>query len=264
VRHRMQGLPEWGEATNAAIRQSKRMRDALNDSDFARVLDETKDWARAGRELLDVVAKHLADPDQDSDAYKDEQYRVSVPLEAFSRALAIDSTRRSADKAQSAAESSRTAAGEAGSRNLAEHFEALRKSETMAAEVLRVIAAILVIVIVVVLIRLPHEGASVAEILQRAIIAIPAFGLAAYAGAEAGRHRRVSQWAGSLKVQLQTVDAYCEPLPPDEAAEIRLLLAQRAFGELPRLGGKSEEGGMPTGLQPLIELLLVELRSRPR
>jgi len=169
--------------------------------------------------------------------------------------------------AEAAAEHSKKAAGESGSLSLAQHFETYRKSERSAAEVFRALAVALTAIIVVVLVQLPHHGLSVADVLQRALVAVPAFGLAAYLAAEAGRHRRSSQWAATLKVQLLTVDAYVEPLGEAETAEVRQLLARRAFGELPTAGGDTkgpaEESPMPVGIHALLDRLLAEMRSKP-
>jgi len=171
-----------------------------------------------------------------------------------------------ATTAEAAAQSSRRAAGEAGSLNLAEHFDAYRKSERRAAEILRASAVVLVIVTVVILTRLPHTGLTLADVLQRALIAVPAFGLAGYLAAESGRHRRASQWAATLKVQLLTVDAYVQPLGPEAAAEIRQLLAKRAFEDLPAAAGGAkdkEEQPLQIGTQAIVEKFIDGLKPNP-
>jgi hypothetical protein len=197
-----------------------------------------------------------------------EGFQREVSFDQMRRAAAaVKAAETAAATAESAAQNSRKAAGETGSLNLAEHFETYRKSERTAAEWLRVLAVSVVAVAVIVVMRLPHEDLSIADVLQRALIAVPIFGLAGYLAAEAGRHRRASQWAATLKVQLLTVDAYVDPLGATEAAEIRQHLARRAFGELPTTNSSGKEGvedvPMPTGLQAVLDRLLAELKSKP-
>ncbi|MCZ2848086.1 hypothetical protein [Modestobacter sp. VKM Ac-2978] len=178
---------------------------------------------------------------------------------------AAQEARQAASTAQAAASSSRQAAGVAGSTNLAVHFEEYRKSERTQAEVLRVLAVVLVLGALVILGFLFRGEPSATEVAQRAIFALPAFGVAAYLAAEAGRHRRASQWAATLKVQLLTVDAYVQPLGEKEAAEVRQLLARRAFGELPVASGgsTSEDAPMPLGLQAVLDRILSEVKAKP-
>lgn len=194
-------------------------------------------------------------------------FNREVLFDQMRAAAAVKAAETAAASAESAAVHSRKAAGETGSLNLAEHCEKYRRSERKAAEWLRGLAVLLVALTVILLIRLPHEGFSVADVLQRALIAIPAFGLAGYLAAEAGRHRRASQWAATLKVQLLTIDAYVEPLGDAEAAEIRQHLARRAFGDVPTVSTSPTEAEpettMPVGLQALLDRLIAELKNKP-
>src|SRR4051812_43743206 len=81
-------------------------------------------------------------------------------------------------------ESSRRSTGEAGFPDLAQHLDAYRKSECRAAEVLRTFAVVIVFITMASLARAPHTALTLADVLQRALIAFPAFGLARYLAAE--------------------------------------------------------------------------------
>jgi hypothetical protein len=115
---------------------------------------------------------------------------------------------------------------------------------------------VIVVITVASLARLPHIALTLADVLQRALIAVPAFGLAGYLAAESGRHRRASQWAAIRKVQLLTLHAYVQPLGPGAAAEIRRSLAKRVFGDLPTAAGGTkdkEEQLLQIGAQAILE-----------
>ncbi|MGY1697357.1 hypothetical protein ACI780_20845 [Geodermatophilus sp. SYSU D00814] len=231
--------------------------------------------ARAGEELIDAMVDGLDRPEISQDLARTcerdaEEISNNLAREiAFDRMLkAVDSAESYADKAEAAVKKTRSALGEEGSLNLAEHFQSYQRTERRSAEALRGFAVALAIVAVVVLALLPHEDLSIADVLQRALIAIPAFGLAGYLAAEAARHRRAWQWAATLKVQLLTIDDYVQPLDATDAVEIRQLLAKRAFGELPTVAAgdttdASPDAVMPIGVASIVEKVLTELKPKP-
>lgn len=125
---------------------------------------------------------------------------------------------------------------------------------------------VLTVGVVVALAFLVPGERSVAEVLQRGAFALPIFGLAAYLSAESAKHRKAAQWAATLRVQLLTIDLYVAPLGAKEAAEVRQLLARRAFGDVPMLASgdaTKDEAAMPLSVQAVLERLLVEMRSKP-
>lgn len=174
--------------------------------------------------------------------------------------------RKAAAEVEGIRDDTRAAAGEIATADLAQHFETYRKSERTQAEVLRAIAGLLIAGAVVALAHLVPGERTTAEVLQRAVFSLPIFALAAYLSKESAQHRKASQWAATLRVQLLTIDLYAAPLGIEEAAEVRQILARRAFGDVPMLAAgdeAKEDPALPLGLQAVLERLLVELRSKP-
>ena len=75
--------------------------------------------------------------------------------------------------------------------------------------------------------------------------------LAAYAGREAGTHRRREQFARKVQLELASIDAYLASLPKTEQDAIKAALADRLFGQpLP-----GSDGGEVTPPNSFLEVL---------
>ncbi|WP_157498835.1 hypothetical protein [Geodermatophilus sp. Leaf369] len=169
------------------------------------------------------------------------------------------------EAAQATLETQREAAGVSGSLGLATHFSELAKNESKRADLfLGAAIAVVVAFIVIVAFFVPHTDVAVTELISRAIIALPGFGLAAYLAREGGRHRHVAQWAKSLEVQLKTVDAFAAPMTTADVSEVRKAFASRAFGAVPAIPGRQSgsDSPAPVDLQAIIERLITELRVK--
>lgn len=76
------------------------------------------------------------------------------------------------------------------------------------------------------------------RLIQKAIAVAGLFGIGAYMSRQAHQHRTLANWARSLAVQLQTLDAYLAAIAnPDIKDELRKTFAIRAFGDHPAMKG---------------------------
>ncbi|MBJ8343945.1 hypothetical protein [Antrihabitans sp. YC2-6] len=72
------------------------------------------------------------------------------------------------------------------------------------------------------------ENGWISELVKLAI-ALPVFAFATYCARIASKHRETAQHVRLVSVQLQTVNAYCNTLPDEQAMEIRMQLGRRVF-----------------------------------
>jgi hypothetical protein len=141
-------------------------------------------------------------------------------------------TRGARDEAVRVLDVTRRAAGVTGETSLAVHFGNYAASERKTANLLRLgTVAVLLGVTVLAAVLLFRKGANptTTEDIAKLSLTIPLAALATYLGREASRHRRVSQWAGELEVQLLTVDAFTETLSGSLREQIRSDLGRRVF-----------------------------------
>lgn len=185
------------------------------DSDGSFVRDQLR---RASRELEDSLAILRAIEGVESVAARVEE-EVATASEAASEAVQY-------------AENSRAASGITGSNKLAANFWSYAEAEAKSADLWRfVTVSILLIIAAYAVFHLANPaGLAPEEVLSRIAISVPFFALAGYCGREAGQHRSIARWARSLAVQLQTIDAYCDPLAPEDRSDLRLHLGKRVFG----------------------------------
>lgn len=117
------------------------------------------------------------------------------------------------------------------------------ENEAKAARLFRIATITLIAVGIGMTLLLPHPATStVPDVAYRLAILGGVFGLAAYLSRQAHNHRTISVWANTIRVQLETFDAFLDPVT-DEAVKDRLRadFATRVFGPNPAAG---EEGGV--------------------
>lgn len=238
----------------------------------------TDDLITSAREMAQATANawsglgnlpHQARHFVDATALADTARRIAEAEDLRRVAARVRATEDTLDavveEAQATLETQREAAGVSGSLGLATHFSDLAKAESKRADLFLAAAiAVVVAFIVIVAFFVPHTDVAVTELISRAIIAIPGFGLAAYLAREGGRHRHVAQWAKSLEVQLKTVDAFAAPMTTADVSEVRKAFASRAFGAMPAVPGRQSgsDSPAPVDLQAIIERLITELRAK--
>ncbi|KQS57834.1 hypothetical protein ASG36_14680 [Geodermatophilus sp. Leaf369] len=239
--------------------------DGTSGSDSERIAVALLDL---GRQLAGVLHDAYSSlPDVfDSERLQAARLGLLQLRDAFDTELQRRSISQAAAEVQQVRDATRVNAGEIATGELAQHFEKYRSSERRQAEILRVLAGLIIVGTVVALARLIPGDRTTAEVIQRGAFSVPLFAVAAYLAAESARHRKAAQWAGTLRVQLLTVDLFTKPLDATEAASVRMILANRAFGEVPMLAsgnGAKEEAAMPVSVQAVLERLLVEMKARP-
>jgi len=99
----------------------------------------------------------------------------------------------------------------------------------------------IIVVAIVTLFGFGDDGLTTNEFLARAFASLTFGLLAAFAGREAGFHRRREQRNRRLQLELSSIDAYLESLPNEERDTIKAALADRLFGQ-PEAQEKGEEG----------------------
>jgi len=159
-------------------------------------------------------------------------------------------------RARDAANRAEEAAGTAGVSALASHFDAYSARERRAAGWLRLIASGCILLVVaaagttVVMARGHSFGWS--EV-ARISVALPFAVLAGYYARLSAIREKGAVWAAGLAVQLKTIRAYVDNLPPDTGLSIMTAFAKRVFGA----NDIADVAQLPSvDVQPLAEAIL--------
>ena len=137
--------------------------------------------------------------------------------------------------ATSYAEHSKVASGVAGARGMAGYFQSYGTSEAKAANAWRIATVVALIAIAAyAILHVPQiEALSASQAAARLAVSLPLIAGAGYCARESTHHRNAARWASTLGVQLQTIDAYCDPLPQDQQDALRAEFGRRVFSGLP-------------------------------
>lgn len=158
--------------------------------------------------------------------------------------------REAALNAEASAAKASAAAGVTGEVGMFFHYDDLAGKEEKAAEKFRkwtiqaaivggAVAAIFLIGPALGLQALHIAAGDYVHLIQRIVVTAAIFGLAAYFARQAHHHRSMANWAASLAVQLQTFEAFLDPIADDqEKHELRKSFAARAFGDHPAMKGE--------------------------
>lgn len=174
-------------------------------------------------------------------------------IELENQALAIEVARRqmsgaleraetAIERAEEAADLAQEAAGVAGATTLSEHFAKYARSERRSAETFRWLTVGAIGGAVLLAIGLPHpDSGDWVGLVYRLLITGGVAALATYFGRQASNHRRATDWATSLRVQLQSFPAFVAPIPPGETRnEVFKMLAARVLGSPPSAGDSDQ------------------------
>ncbi|WP_214885278.1 hypothetical protein [Rhodococcus erythropolis] len=144
----------------------------------------------------------------------------------------IQAVRDSVRKAKEYAEAARQAAGEAGENALISYFETHAKVAGWKATILAAcsVAALIVAMAIGWLVVKDAHELSTGIILGRLSLTLPLFGVAAYLGRLGGHFRDSARWAGTAKVQLQSISAFVATIDDVSSRdEVRKILGRRVF-----------------------------------
>jgi uncharacterized protein YukE len=207
------------------------------------------------RELDDMLRDKLAEIRSTADQLQPEyQEQLAAAhnsvYSALDQAQALDriegavlAAEQSASQAADAAKNAVTASGTAGESRLSREYKKYANAEAATAHWFRIATIALIVVGIGMTVLLPHASeATLPDVTYRLAILAAVFGLAGYLSRQAHNHRVTAAWANTIRVQLETFDAFVDPLQ-DEAAKVRLRseFATRVFGPNPSAG---EEGGV--------------------
>jgi flavin-binding protein dodecin len=113
----------------------------------------------------------------------------------------------------------------------------------------------IIAVAVITLFGFGEDGLTTNEFLARAFASLTFGLLAAFAGREAGFHRRREQRNRRLQLELSSIDAYLDSLPKEERDTIKAALADRLFGQPEPMKKGDEAQATAPSLLDLIKLL---------
>lgn len=144
--------------------------------------------------------------------------------------------KQAAAEAETAKDNAKQASSATSEVAMAGEFAKFGVQESKQATTYRAATISLIVVGILVSIALHSLAtASVAEAIYKLAILGAIFGLAGYLGRQAGHHRDLAVWARTINVQLQTFEAFLDPIG-DEANRdhARLAFASRVFGAVPQ------------------------------
>lgn len=152
--------------------------------------------------------------------------------------------------------------GQIGEGNLAAAFDKLARREGVAMIVFRVATFLLAALAVAspfLIHRLPllddtlDASSDWASLTARVIAAAGIAGAAAYAGRQAGNHRRASLWARSIATQLKSLNAFVASIDDQAVRDaVRESMARRMMSEPPQTSRPADPGVDATTLMPLL------------
>jgi hypothetical protein len=152
----------------------------------------------------------------------------------------LSDVRESASEARASLRAARDAAGHTAEVRVSGHFDrmaadelrgvALYRSATFVLASLAVAFALLFYVDPAWLGSNHRQASATQSLAVRALAVLTLAGLAAYSSRLATQHREVFVWARTISVQIQTLDAFVEPLSDHQKDVVRGLAAARAFG----------------------------------
>ena len=165
--------------------------------------------------------------------------RSSLALDLLSYGRRAAQTLASIEESQAKAQ---VATGEIGENSFVKHFADHARGQRNYAEVLRWLTVALIggVTLYAVFGEHPTPNDWVGLISRGAVIA-GVTAVAAYLARQSGQHRRSSEWAKSIEVQLRTFPAFVEGLPDDDRSFIVRQLAARILASPPEKGTPSGE-----------------------
>lgn len=165
------------------------------------------------------------------------------------------------EELQDSVDKAKDAAGEVGNASLSSHFATYADREVKAANGFRTAALIgfgLALAFALLfgngkdgwLLAFQNDWTALAF---KAAGALGIGGISAYLARQAGQHRRMSNWARSMAVQLQSFPAFIEPLAYEQQADMYQMLARRVFTAPPERNGDVSEDSV--GVAQLLDLV---------
>jgi hypothetical protein len=171
------------------------------------------------------------------------------------------SAKRLTEELQDSVVKARDAAGTVGNASLSSHFANYADQEVRSANRFRAfaIAGFTVALVFALLFGNGKNGWLLTFQSDWTALAFKVAGAAgigsisAYLARQAGQHRRMSNWARSMAVQLQSFPAFIEPLGYEKQAEMYDLLARRVFTAPPEKSGNTSDDSV--GAAQLLEVV---------
>lgn len=239
-----------------------RLRDAIATGEDRAILD----WVRAASSELSAHVDALNDMDLLRDAESRgiagrtalvAQQASALMDQAIFRASAVQLN----EELQESVEKAKDAAGEVGNASLSSHFASYADEELRSANGFRN-AALTGFALALAFALLFGNGKDGWFLTFQNDWTALAFkvagaagigGISAYLARQAGQHRRMSNWARSMAVQLQSFPAFIEPLAYEEQAEMYRMLARRVLTAPPEKSGDASEDSV--GAAQLLDLV---------
>ncbi|MEV8150434.1 hypothetical protein AB0O52_20105 [Arthrobacter sp. NPDC080073] len=211
-----------------------------------------------------------AGPDNNSMLWAVERVRViKREVEARSQLKRLEKATSTAEESASRASQ---AAGTAGESAMSAHFDSLATKEARTANWFRgstigamlsggVLAAWLLLGPEVGVKALAIDAGDYVHLAQRVIATGAIFALAGYLAKQAHQHRTTANWARALAVQLQTFDAFMDPVQSDGAKDqLRIAFASHVFGEPPKTKTEPASSGSFSVVEKALDLAQNNLR----
>lgn len=265
-----QALGERDYPTDYQQERFSRLGDGLLD-DLREALASGTDeailhWVREASEVLSAHTGRLVDAQElpESDG-REISLRSALIAQQASSLLDQVTLRASAlrlnEELQDSVDKAKDAAGEVGNASLSSHFATYADDEVRAANGFRRAALVgfaLALAFALLfgngkegwLLTFQNDWTALAF---KVTGALGIGGISAYLARQAGQHRRMSNWARSMAVQLQSFPAFIEPLAYEQQADMYQMLARRVFTAPPEKNGDASEDSI--GAAQLLDLV---------
>lgn len=188
---------------------------------------------------------------------------ISDELRAVGKDAVISTATRRAQqaaiKAEASADKAAGAAATTADRKMSSFYLELGTEERDTANAFRGWAIVLAFVaggLALVFLATGIDAGDYVQLIQRGLVLAAVLALAGYLARQAHQHRTMANWARSLAVQLQTFDAFIDPIDSVEVKdELRKVFALRVFGEHPAVKGEPAVSASAQAVGQLTETL---------
>lgn len=233
-------IPPWEHYFERSLQD---FRDALGDGEEGVLLT----WAERALALcVEAFQKDASIPDG-QDSHLDTELalimsmkdRASLALDLLSYSRRAEQTLASIEESQVKAQ---VAAGEIGESSFVRHFADHARSQRNYAEILRWLTVTLIGGVTAYAILAEHPAANDwVGLFSRGAVVAGITAISAYLARQSGQHRRASEWARAIEIQLRTFPAFVEGVSDDDRSFIVRQLATRILASPPEKGPSSGE-----------------------
>lgn len=189
------------------------------------LIDFLRNWLRNLRPELANPFQHPNSTQQAAfDRWRQDIQNIA---DKFDTGLQVVTAEKLVGRIENLLQTARKGVGAGAANTLGAHYRDVARRQSWASNLWTSAAFAAAIAVIIIAVNLLNRGVSTENWLDAAVhlaVVLPLIGLASYAARIARHHRLLARWAVTASVQLNTIAAFAELLPSEDAQE-KLVLA---------------------------------------